>query len=50
VNYALPDGIFMAITDNTNGAANLYYDGITAGTRNYYVRGDGHGYLQAVLS
>jgi len=43
--YAFPDGIFRAITDNTNGAANLYYDGVTAGTRNYYVRADGQGYF-----
>jgi hypothetical protein len=43
--YAFPDGIFRAITDNSNGLANLYYDGMTAGRRNYYVRADGQGYF-----
>ncbi|MFA6086761.1 hypothetical protein [Mucilaginibacter sp.] len=43
--YSYPNGIFRAWTDNSNGSANYYYDGVTNGTTNYYVRADGQGYF-----
>jgi hypothetical protein len=43
--YNYPAGIFRAITDNNNNAANYYYDGITNGNTNFSVRADGQGYF-----
>ena len=44
--YSLPGaGIFRAWTDNPNGASNVFFDGITAGTTNFSVRADGQGYF-----
>ena len=43
--YAYPSGIFRAITDNPDGATNIYYDGVTSGTRHFYVKADGQGYF-----
>lgn len=39
--------IFSALTDNPNGAYNYFYDGITNGNRNFFVRADGQGYFAA---
>ncbi|SDP94763.1 hypothetical protein SAMN05428975_3991 [Mucilaginibacter sp. OK268] len=45
-SYAYPSaGIFRAWTDNPNGANNIFFDGITAGTTNFSVRADGQGYF-----
>lgn len=38
--------IFSALTDNTNGTANYFYDGMAGGNRTYFVRADGTGYFQ----
>ena len=43
--YSYGDGIFRAITDNPNGASNIYYDGITNGVRNFFVTAGGAGYF-----
>ncbi|MBB6129951.1 hypothetical protein [Mucilaginibacter lappiensis] len=43
--YYYPAGIFRAITDNNNNAANYYFDGVTNGTTNFSVRADGQGYF-----
>ena len=46
--YSYPAGIFQAITDNGNGSANYYFQGITggpSGTTNFSVRADGYGYF-----
>ncbi len=43
--YYYPAGIFRAITDNNNNAANYYFDGITNGATNFSVRADGLGYF-----
>jgi len=43
--YYYPAGIFRAITDNNNNAANYYFDGITNGATNFSVRADGQGYF-----
>jgi len=42
--YSYESGIFRAITENPNGQLNYFYDGIAAGTRNFYVRADGQGF------
>ncbi|QEM09109.1 hypothetical protein [Mucilaginibacter rubeus] len=47
--YYYGAGIFRAITDNNNNAANYYYDGITNGTTNFSVRADGQGYFAATI-
>jgi hypothetical protein len=47
--YYYAGGIFRAITDNNNNAANYYYDGITNGTTNFSVRADGQGYFAAAI-
>ncbi|WP_121811969.1 hypothetical protein [Mucilaginibacter kameinonensis] len=47
--YYYPAGIFRAITDNNNNAANYYFDGITNGTTNFSVRADGQGYFAGNL-
>ncbi|NHA06369.1 TMF family protein [Mucilaginibacter sp. HC2] len=38
-------GIFRAITDNPNGGANYYYDGVTNGVVNFSVKANGQGYF-----
>jgi hypothetical protein len=43
--YSMPAGIFRAITDNTNGVQNYFYDGLINGTTNFSVRADGQGYF-----
>jgi len=46
--YSYPAGIFQAITDNFNGSANYYFQGITggpSGSTNFSVRADGYGYF-----
>jgi hypothetical protein len=43
--YSYPSGIFHALTDNSNGTLNYYYDGVTNGIRNFGVRADGQGYF-----
>jgi len=43
--YSNAAGIFRAMTDNSNGIANYYYDGTTAGSTNFYVRADGQGFF-----
>ncbi len=51
-SYSYPTGIFQAITDNANGAANYYFQGVTggpSGTTNFSVRADGSAYF-AVMS
>ncbi|WPV01583.1 hypothetical protein SNE26_07325 [Mucilaginibacter sp. cycad4] len=47
--YYYPAGIFRAITDNSNNAANYYFDGITNGATNFSVRADGQGYFAGNL-
>ncbi|WP_121810191.1 hypothetical protein [Mucilaginibacter kameinonensis] len=47
--YYYPAGIFRAITDNNNNAANYYFDGITNGATNFSVRADGQGYFAGNL-
>lgn len=48
--YSFTDGIFRAVTDNATGSANFYFDGITNGSRNFYARADGQGYLANSLA
>lgn len=48
--YAYPTGIFRAITDNPNGASNFFFDGVTNGTTNFFVRADGMGYFANSLA
>ena len=43
--YSMPAGIFRAITDNTNGVQNYFYDGLINGTTNFSVRADGQGFF-----
>ncbi|MDB5025954.1 MAG: hypothetical protein JWP78_3709 [Mucilaginibacter sp.] len=43
--YSYPSGIFRAWTDNSNGAVNYFYDGVTNGVTNFSVRADGQGYF-----
>lgn len=47
--YAHTDGIFRATTDNPNGFQNFYYDGLTGGIRNFYVRADGQAYFAGAI-
>lgn len=42
--YAMPYGIFRAITDNTGGS-NYFYDGVSGSTTTFSVRSDGQGYF-----
>ncbi|MBI5220314.1 MAG: hypothetical protein HY978_00560, partial [Candidatus Liptonbacteria bacterium] len=47
-SYSYGDGIFKAITDNSTGSSNYYFQGVTggvAGTTNFSVRADGQGYF-----
>lgn len=46
--YSYPSGIFKAVTDNSNGNTNYYFQGVTggpSGTTNFSVRADGYGYF-----
>lgn len=43
--YSYASGIFRAVTDNSNGSVNYYYDGLTNGIRNFSIRADGQGYF-----
>ncbi len=43
--YSMPAGIFRAWTDNPNGVANYFYDGLLNGTTTYSIRADGQGYF-----
>jgi hypothetical protein len=44
--YSYPTtGIFRAWTDNSNGAVNYFYDGVTGSTTTFSVRADGQGYF-----
>jgi hypothetical protein len=47
--YSFPNGTFRAVTDNPNGAANYFYDGVTNGVTNFSVRADGQGYFAGYL-
>jgi hypothetical protein len=48
--YAYPGaGIFRAWTDQPQGSANVYYDGVTNGVTNFSVRADGQGYFAAAI-
>ncbi|SCW65890.1 hypothetical protein [Mucilaginibacter sp. NFR10] len=47
--YYYSGGIFRAITDNNNNAANYYFDGIANGITNFSVRADGQGYFAGAI-
>ena len=44
-NYAYPNGMFRAITDNLTGTQNYFYDGVTGSNTMFSVRADGRGYF-----
>jgi hypothetical protein len=47
--YASNKGIFTALTDNSNGAANLFFIGLTSGTTTSFIRADGLAYFASRL-
>jgi hypothetical protein len=47
--YSNSKGVFSAITDNNDGSLNYFYDGITNGSRKFYVKADGTGYFAGLI-
>lgn len=43
--YAYSDAIFKAVTDNPNGSANYYFQGLAGSKTNFSVRADGQAYF-----